>query len=313
MAMERAALEWHLFVAQAANRAVLPARATRPFAFTGRHDLPDGITEYRIALAWLERHRLDLAAALHVALHTGHYELAFQLGHALQPLFILHKHYREAAEVDRLALDAATAWGDPAAQADMRNRLARVLLRLGDVDAARAHVDELLRSTRERGDPHDFANALQALGGLHHRIGDHRRSADAFEEAVLTIRGHGHPRTEALALTDLGTALVEVGDFRQAATHLVEARTILSALDPPDGYNVARAATILARAHRELDELDAARQLLTETLPVLAALDSDHELARAHEELAAVLGAAGDADGAREHAREATRLRSAAG
>jgi len=54
------------------------------------------------------------------------------------------------------------------------------------------------------------------------------------------------------------------------------------------------------------------RQLLTETLPVLAALDSDHELALAHEELAAVLGAAGDADGAREHTDEASRLRSAA-
>jgi tetratricopeptide (TPR) repeat protein len=313
MAMERAALEWHLFVAQAAEVAVLPARTLRPFAFTRRHDLPDGVTEHRGALAWLERHRLDLAEALRAALHSGYYELAYKLGRALQPLFIHHKHYREAAEVDRLALEAATAWGDPAAEADMRNRLARVLLRLGDVDAAQPHVEELLRSTRARGDRHDLANALQTLGGLHHRTGDHQRSARAFEEALATIRGQGYPRTEALAHIDLGTALVEAGDFRRAATHLVEARAILSILDPPDGYNFARTATILARAHRELDELDAARQLLTETLPVLAALDSDHELARAHEELAAVLGAAGDVDGAREHAREATRLRSAAG
>lgn len=313
MTMELAALEWHLFVAQAAGAAVLPARALRPFAFTGRHDLPDGIAEYRGALAWLERHRLDLAEALRSALHSGYYELAFKLGHALQPLFILHKHYREAAEVDRLALEAATAWGDLAAQADMRNRLARVLLRLGDVDAALPHVDELLRSTRARGDRHDLANALQTLGGLHNRTGDHPRSARAFAEALETIRGQGHPRTEALAHTDLGIALVEVGDFRRAATHLIEARAILSTLDPPDGYNFARTATILARAHRELGELDTASQLLTETLPVLAALDSDHELARAHDELAAVLGAAGDADGARVHTDEATRLRSAPG
>lgn len=311
MVMEQAALEWHLYVAQTAGRAVLPARASLPFTFTSRHDLPDGLTEHRGALAWLERHRLDLAEALRAALHTGYYELAYKLGDALQPLFILHKHYREAAEVDRLALDAATAWGDPTGQTDMRNRLARVLLRLGDVDAARPHVDELLRSTRERGDRHDLANALQTLGGLHNQTGDLLLSAGAFEEAVLTIRGQGHPRTEALALTDLGIALIEVDDFRQAATHLVEARAILSTLDPPDGYNVARTATILARAHRELHELDAARQLLTETLPVLAAFDSSHELARAHEELAAVLGAAGDADGAREHTDEATRLRSA--
>ncbi len=309
--MEVAALEWHLFVAQAAEVAVLPARALRPFAFTRRHDLPDGVTEHRGALAWLERHRLDLAEAIRAALHSGHYELSYKLGRALQPLFIHHKHYREATEVDRLALEAATAWGDPAAQADMRNRLARVLLHLGDVDAARPHVDELLRSTRARGDHHDLANALQTLGGLHARTGDHVASAGAFEEALATIRGQGHPRTEALASIDLGTALIEVGDFRQAATHLVEAGALLSTLDPPDRYNGARATTVLARAHRKLDELDTARQLLEETIPVLAELDSDHELARAHEELAAVLGAAGDTDGAHDHTTEATRLRSA--
>ncbi len=311
--MELAALEWHLFVAQAAEKAVLPARTLRPFAFTRRHDLPDGVTGHRGALAWLEQHRLDLAEALRTALHSGHYELAYKLGRALQPLFIFHKHHHEAAEVYRLSLEAATAWGDLTAQADTRNRLARILLDLGDVDAARPHIDELLRFTRARGDRHDLANALQTLGGLHSRTDDHAASVSAFEEAVETIRGQDHPRTEALAHTDLGMALIKVSDFRRATAHLVEARALLSTLDPPDDYNIARTAADLARAHRELGELGAARQLLIETLPVLATFDSDHELARAHEELAAVLDAAGDADGAREHTDEATRLRSAPG
>ena len=308
---ELAALEWHLFVAQAAGRAVFPARDVSAYTFSGRPPLPDGITDQREALAWLERHRLDLAEALRTAEHLGLYELAYRLADAMRPLFILHKHHHEAVEVYRLALQAVTAWGNHTAQTRMRKRLARVLVHLDHLAEARRHIDELLSIARADDDRTALAGAMKTLGGLHSRTGDHARSVEAFEEALLIIRRQERPRAEGLTLIDLGAALVEVGNPQTAATHLTDARRILSALEPPDDYNAARAAFVLARAHRRLGHLGSARHLLNETIPVFAEFAADHERASAHEELAAVLGAAGDADGASEHTGEARRLRSA--
>jgi tetratricopeptide (TPR) repeat protein len=314
--LERRALEWHLRIALVAGATVMPSRP-RPHVEvlpgeTG--DPPAAVNEYTGALAWLERHRQDLVALVRLAADTERHEHTYALGYAMQPLFIVHKHLRDAAEVDQLALDAALSMGDHRAEVKMRKRLARVLIQLDEFSPAQQHIDALLARSDQQGDRHGRASGLKTLARLHARLGRHDLAVDAFAEAVRILRNLGEPRRLGLALTELGTALTELGSPERAATELDEARRMLSGLDPPDPYNAARATVSLARAHLALTELDTARRLLGEAQEALERLGADRELGRAHETLAELHTAAGDEELALEHRRRADEIvRSLAG
>ncbi len=308
-AMDDALMEWHLFVAQAASRTVLPARPALDYEFAGRYALPAEVAGHDGALTWLERHRLDLAAVVRDAVRTGRYELAYKLGDAMQCLFILHKHNGEAVEVNSLALEAAQRWGEPDAETNMRKRLARVHLRTGELDKARHHVDRMLDTAQRRGDRPGLASALKTLGGLHSRRGEHEQATLAFEEATRLVRESGRDRPLALALIDLGRAQVELGRLDAAAAGLAEALTILTGLAEPDPYNTARASTALARVHLRRAEPALARPLLTAALTMLTSVGSDDERAGTHDTLAEALDRLGDPEGARHHRDQAAALR----
>jgi tetratricopeptide (TPR) repeat protein len=308
-AMDDALMEWHLFVAQEAGRTVLPARQALDHEFTSRYAVPLEVASHDGALAWLERHRLDLAAVVRDAVRTGRYELAYKLGDALQCLFILHKHNGEAAEVNTLALEAAERLGDPDAETNMRKRLARVFLRTGQLDQVQLHVDQLLELAQRRGDRLGLASGLKTLGGLHSRRGEHEQATIAFEEATRLVRATGQDRSLALALIDLGRAQVELGRLDAAVDGLTESLMLLAGLDRPDPYNAARASTALARVHMNRGEPAPARRLLEDALVALTAIGADHELATTHETLADVLDVLADGEGARRHRERAAALR----
>jgi tetratricopeptide (TPR) repeat protein len=299
--MERQAFEWHLYVAQTASRIVMPARRSLDFAFTSSYAVPADVADHDGALAWLERHRLDLAAVVRSAVTRGQYELAYKLADAMQPLFILHRHNREAVEVNSLALTAATRWGDWAAETSMRKRLARAYLRLEELGDAQEHIDQLLAGARRRGDRRAVAGGLKTLGGLHSRRGEHEQAVLAFEEAAQIVREAGAPRSVALALIDLSRALLELRRLVEAVTHLHEALRVLGSLDQPDPYNTARATRLLAQSHLLVDEPEPARRLLDDALVLLQRIGAGHELAATHHALADVHDLLGDAEQAGRH------------
>lgn len=309
--LTRAALSWHLHVARAAGRTVMPARRLVDLGESPpvRYELPRAVREYRGALAWLEQHRLDLAASVRLAAEIGQHALAYALGDAMQPLFIVNRHYREAAEVNEHALRAATAMGDVHAEASMRRRLANVLLHLDELPRAHEETQTLIRQAGERGDRRMRAAGLKNLARLHLRLGRPTDAVAALEETVEIHRELGRRRGVGLALAELGYALVEDGRAGEAAAHLDRARTLLMDLDPPDRFNAARATIDLARAHLRRNDPAAALTLLDGSLTLLASLGSDYQLSRAHETLADVHAARGDGELAREHRARADELR----
>jgi tetratricopeptide (TPR) repeat protein len=311
MDLTHAALRWHLHVARAAGQTMMPARRLVSFDEPSpvRYVLPPAVREYSSALGWLERHRLDLAASIRVAAETDQHALAYALGDALQPLFIVHRHYREAAEVDEQALNAAVAMGDRHAEASMRRRLSNVLLHLNELTRAQKEIDTLLRQARERGDRRVRAGGLNNLALLYLRLGRPAKAVSALEEAVEIYRELGRQRSLGLALTELGRALVDDRRADEAIVHLDRARTLLLTTRPPDPYNAARAMVDLARAHVHESNHAAALALLDDSLEVLRSLGSDYLLGRAHEALAEVHAARGDGDLAREHSVRADELR----
>jgi tetratricopeptide (TPR) repeat protein len=306
--MELTVFEWHLFVAQAASEIVTPARPALTYEFGQSYDLPAEVVDHDGALGWLERHRLDLAAVVRSAVSRGYDEIAYKLAYAMQSLFILHKHYGEAVEVNQLGLIAAVRLADWRAETEMRKRLARVYLRLDELDSARQHLDELLAGARQRGDRCGEASGLKTLGGLHSHRGEHEQAVLAFEEAARIVRELGKRRALALVLTDLSRALLELQQVPVAIGHLDEAVTILRSLDPPDQYNTARSARVLAQAHLLRGDTDIAVRLLNEAVDVLASIGADHEQAAAYEALAEIQDGLGNAEQARSHRARAAQL-----
>ncbi|TDV56457.1 tetratricopeptide repeat protein [Actinophytocola oryzae] len=306
--MEQTVSEWHLFVAQAASAIVMPARPALTHEFGRSYDLPVEVVDHDGALAWLERHRLDLAAVMRSAVTQGRYEIAYKLAYAIQPLLILHKHNSEAVEVNRLGLTAAVHMRDWHAETEMRKRLARVYVRLDEFTSAQQHIDELLAGARQRSDRRGLASGLKTLGGLHSRLGEHEQAVLAFDEAAQIIRALDLHRDLALALIDLGRALLALRDVPALIGHLDEAMAILRSLEQPDPYNTARASHVLAQAHLLRGETEAARQLLEEALAMLVSVDADHERATTHDLLAQVHDRLGDAEQARSHRDRAAQL-----
>lgn len=306
--MERAVLEWHLFVAQAASAIVMPARPTLTYRFRQTYELPAEVVDRQGALVWLERHRLDLAAVIRRAVADGKYEIAFKLAYAVQSLFILHKHNSEAVEVDHLGLTAAVGLDDWRAETEMRKRLARTYLQLGEHDSAQRHVDELLAGARKRNDRRGEASGLKTLGGLHSRRGKHGEAVLAFEEAANIVRELGNRRSLALTLVDLSRALLDLQHVPEAIGHLDEALTILRTLDHPDPYNTARATRVLAHAHRLSGDTDTAHHLLYDALAMLVSVEADHERAVTHEALAELHDQLGEPEQARSHRDHAAQL-----
>lgn len=307
--LARGVLEWHLAVAQAAGRVVLPARRVVPYQFERHIVLPEGLAEHGTALSFLERHRHDMIAAVHNGVERGWHDLAYALGDALQPLLILHKHYTDAVKVNTLALQSAIALGDRDADTNMRKRLARTYLRLDMFDLAQHHIDELLRVSRQRGDRYGIASGLKSLGGLYSRQNKHTEAVEAFAEAARIARELGAQRREGLTLIDLGRSLLDADRPDEAAAELTRARDLLSTLDVEDRYNSIRALMLLARARLRQGDGRSARQCIEDALPALESIDADVELARAHE-VAAEVFAADEPARARDHQRRATEIMS---
>jgi hypothetical protein len=308
-------LEWYLFAAQAAGRTVMPARRVLGYDFLSDASdfaVPTGINEHVAALDWLEFNRPNLATAVQDAAKHEWPELAYRIADALQPVFLLHGHPRMAVEVGEVALRAAEAWGDPAAENSMRKRLARTYLQLGHLDHAERHATTLMHRARTRRDRRAEASALKTIALAHVSAGRLAEAASLFQETLALLRVLGKRRGEGLLLIELGTTLTRIGDVEGAIGQLTRAKETLDSLDPPDPYNAARAAAALGWAYLAAARHQEAGEVLEVATAVLADQRANEERANAHDALAELARRVGDEEGASRHSETAAALRRAA-
>ncbi|HEV2779463.1 MAG TPA: tetratricopeptide repeat protein [Actinophytocola sp.] len=307
----RRTVQWYLLVAQSAARAVMPSRRVLTYDLDGtgaRPVVPSGVDRYDTALRWLELERRNLIACVRTASEESWYDLAYHLADSMQPLFIVHKHLRDAVEVDEIALHAAQAMGDLDAQNNMSKRLARASARLGAFDEARRHVDSMLEQNRRRGNRRGEASALKSRGIVYVQTGQLQLAVAAFREALALMSEVGQARSQGLLLINLGETLLTLGQVSEAVAHLDTARRLLSTLDTPDHYNAARAAIVLGHAHVQGGRYDTARELLHLALATVTELQSAFEQARAHHALAELARRTGDEVAAGQHEQAAVEL-----
>jgi tetratricopeptide (TPR) repeat protein len=311
MAVLRRIVRWYQHVARLASHAVMPARlvlAAAPDENTVRFDVPAGMDSYDEALRWLERERRTLIAVVRTAAEAGWDNMAYQLANAMQPLFIVHKHLRDAVKVDEVALGAARAIGDPKAERDMENYLARAWVGLRDFVTAERHAKAMLERCLHSGDWRGVAHALKTEGIILVETGQLERAVEVFREVLALLREQGRTRAQGLVLIYLGEVLLRVGEFQAAAAHLEQAQTTLSQLNLPDRFNAARAAIVRGRAETRCGRYQTARALLDEAMSTMIELRSTFEQVRAHRALAELARQVGDDGVAERHEQAATEL-----
>jgi tetratricopeptide (TPR) repeat protein len=307
----RRIVQWYEYVARLASRVVMPVRRSVAGVHhenAGRFVAPAGIDRYDTALRWLERERRTLVSAVRTAAESSWNSLAYQLANALQPLFVLHKYLRDAVEVDEVALGAARAMDDRAAENRMGRYLARAWAGLGEFTKAEQQTESMLEQSRRTGDRRGVAHALKTQGLILVNTGQLERAVAAFQEALGILRALERRRAQGLVLINLGEALLGLGELDAAAVHLEQAHEMLSGLTDPAPFDAARA--VLARGLVELQRGHhlAARAALDDALSTMTALRSTAEQARAHRALAELARQVGDVDAAERHERAATEL-----
>ncbi|MFI5931010.1 ATP-binding protein [Actinoplanes sp. NPDC051494] len=220
-------------------------------------------------------------------------------------------------EFFQLAVDAATALGDPRAEATQENNLGWALrLTRGSPDAAYGHHVKALRLGRAAGDATVVGWALRYLAAVLIARGDTGTAMSHLVEAETIFAGL-RDRLAGIVVARAQAELLRSGGDLLAAQDVLEAALARWQSEVADhlagfavrGYLRSQLGMVLA----ELGETTRARTILTEALADFAAGDDPAESGAAHLALAEIAITEGDRDSAAEHLDRAAAVFVAAG
>src|SRR3990167_6127861 len=156
--------------------------------------------------------------------------------------------------------------------------------------------------------PDPFAQAVARgyLGYAHLQKQESTLAALHFQDAVNSWEAFHMPQLEGWIGAWLAEALLLEGDVGRARAQAGEALRAARAARFPFAISVALSAQ--GRIARAGGARDAGGGRLGESLEVLTGIAARYEAARTRLDLAEVVGARGDRDGARAHLKEACRL-----
>ena len=296
-------LDFYLYTAQEADRNLerrSPGSAAhRPVPVP--RAVPD-LTAGGQAQAWLTAELPNLDAAIRVAASQGRPGHAVALSEALAEHLRVTGPWDLAADLHRLAVDAAARTGDLDGEvaallhagrierqsgklteaADTLQRavstcrpvggrllLALVLLDLGltqrlmaDLDRASVSLTDALRLYEAEGSPYGAAGALRELGAVQRQAGQFDAAEQSLIAAGDLYRKLGYPYGEASTLSYLGGVRLAVKAYEPACDALRAALDIYRALDDP--ISQANCQLFLGKAHLDHGLLQPAEEALAE-------------------------------------------------
>jgi tetratricopeptide (TPR) repeat protein len=235
--------------------------------FSGRH-FPSRAQQLA-ALAWFERERLNLAAAVRMAADTAEPHISWRLAAALAVFLDVRGYTREWIELAEIALAAARDSRDPYAVAVVLHDLGDARRRQGHSASASAFLNESLKQFDAFDSPQDEARVLVTLGRLHR--GTHKLVAavDYYRRALAIFRAYGLRRDEIEVFTALGAVRRLQGRLEEAAVFLTEALELVRSSGSGrlvDDLTAAYAAENLGMVYLRQDRGPEAAALHTESL-----------------------------------------------
>jgi tetratricopeptide (TPR) repeat protein len=294
-------LEWYLAAASAADHVITPYRRRLPYTMQSSPTETPAFTERSDALQWLDHERTNLIAAARMAMEVELPELAWHLSDVMWPLLLYRKHYSDRLEIDRRGVEAAQAWGNQFAAADMLKRLGRICTTLGQYQEADQHFAESLKHWTDLNDQRGQADTRELCALLRWQQGDIATAIAEFEQLSRLNINLGADRSAALNLINLTELLLQSRRAADALPRALQARQILADFRDSDPYNWSRSGIVLGTVHMELGDRGTAIPLALSGLADMELLGSVHGQAEAHLLLADLARQADNHSDAQRH------------
>jgi tetratricopeptide (TPR) repeat protein/transcriptional regulator with XRE-family HTH domain len=257
----------------------------------------------RSAAAWLEVECPVVCAAIARADADQLDPYVWKLTWAFEAYFERQGLWREWAECERLAMDAAARQGDLTAEAQSHQRLGHLHLHTGDNDRAGVHLRRALDGFRRAGN--GVGEALAHMSMAWHldsrgATGDsltHVRQADGLFAAA----GDRIGRVDAL--NAMGWLHAELGDFERGLAYCEQARDMYDELGLVS--TLAGCWDNIGQIHFQLGHFDEAIAAMHRSLELVEADDDRLHRGVVNDRLGDVYQAAGQPAAARDAWRRA--------
>jgi predicted ATPase/DNA-binding SARP family transcriptional activator len=152
--------------------------------------------------------------------------LSLRFAACLSEFWYVRGHFSEGRRWYRKIL-AAAASTPAGARAKATHAASRLAWRQGDVDSARALIEQSIALSRAAGDQCSLASSLNGLSMIVSHHGENKEALEMLTESLRIGRLSQNPGITAVALANLGTMLAEQTQFERAMPMLHEAQASL--------------------------------------------------------------------------------------
>ncbi|MEV6013883.1 tetratricopeptide repeat protein, partial [Streptomyces sp. NPDC051976] len=184
--------------------------------------LPDGPGEralfgsYDEGLAWFDQEWQNITALQQAVADAGLHRHTWQLALMQKQFRVVRNQFDDFLAVQELAVEAAKASGDRAAEALMVNGLGGFYFRTNRLDDAERCLLEARRIYRAIGDPTGEGSALVDYGSVQTQRGNKDHAASLYTRAINLLQSPDGQRAQAIALMNRGTIHQRLGNLAQA-------------------------------------------------------------------------------------------------
>jgi tetratricopeptide (TPR) repeat protein len=204
------------------------------------------------------------------------------------------------------AADAATLIADDAARAAHLHKLGMALYDVGDLQRARASVEEAVLINRAIDRPEYLASNLGGLGLILAAAGDHFAAVSVYEQALAVYEQIDARWGEGIYRGNLGASLNALGRHGDALVMLESALVMNRSVG--DRRSEGFTSGYLSRAHVDVGEPDRALEFVATQLDIAESLGDAQLEAHGTLQRARVFAALGRLDQAHTDARTALSL-----
>lgn len=267
----RRMLEWYLQCADAADRILVPTRRHLTLPMCSVASLVVRLETFDEAIAWCERERSNLLAAVCQAEEAGEDDVAWQIPIALSWFYYFRQHSTESLSAYQRGLTAARRCGDRLGEAWILASFGVAYDRLADVARAREVTEASLAISEEIDDWWGAAIAHTNLGNDYSGINAFDVAIEHSRCAIETWRRVGDRRGEGIALDNIAECYLKMGDYQNSKTYYLLVLDVFREIENLWGEGIALAG--LGRAQLHLGELVGAVRCLEASLDVRRRLD----------------------------------------
>ncbi|MGW3661750.1 AfsR/SARP family transcriptional regulator [Streptomyces sp. NPDC005141] len=246
----------YLHTAHHASAVLGPFRETIPLAPSTTGSGPLRFNDNKQATAWLRTERHVLRSIVEHAADHGRHDHAWRTAYALDLYFDRLGFGHDLMEINKAALRAAQALGNPAGQAHALRGLGFGHTRSGHEDEALRLLGSALELFREAGDAFGQARTHRCLAFQANRSGRHDDALDHYAQATASYRSLDHGSGEASVLNEVGWTYILIGDAASALVHCEKAVALQQKVGDPNGE--ASAQDSVGCAHHQLGQYAAA-------------------------------------------------------